>query len=262
MSRQQAIDLATAYFDQGQFQATLERRVAIPTESQEPGKIPVLTSYLTDELTPLLTKLGFDCKIVPNPIEGGAPFLVARRTEPEANFTVLTYGHGDVVRGYAPQWHEGLAPWTLSIRGDRWYGRGTADNKGQHTINLAALEQVITRARASVGYNVTLLIEMGEEMGSPGLREMCTLHGDLLKADLFLASDGPRVSASRPTLFLGSRGAFNFELRLNVRDGGHHSGNWGGLLKNPGIRLAHAIASMVDAKGRILVPKLLITDCP
>ncbi|MDO9025430.1 M20/M25/M40 family metallo-hydrolase, partial [Zwartia sp.] len=132
MSRQQAIDLATAYFDQGQFQATLARRVAIATESQEPGKIPVLTSYLTEELSPLLEKLGFDCKIVPNPIEGGAPFLVAHRAEAEANFTVLTYGHGDVVRGYAPQWKEGLAPWELNIRGDRWYGRGTADNKGQH----------------------------------------------------------------------------------------------------------------------------------
>ena len=262
MSRQHAIELATAYFDQGQFQATLARRVAMPTESQEPGKIPVLTAYLTEELSPLLVKLGFTCNIVPNPIEGGAPFLVAQRQEQDAEFTVLTYGHGDVVRGYAPQWNEGLAPWALNIRGDRWYGRGTADNKGQHTINLAALEQVMIARQGKLGYNITLLIEMGEEMGSPGLREMCALHGDMLKADLFLASDGPRVSASRPTLFLGSRGAFNFELRLNVREGAHHSGNWGGLLKNPGIRLAHAIASIVDAKGRILVPKLLPSVLP
>jgi acetylornithine deacetylase/succinyl-diaminopimelate desuccinylase-like protein len=94
------------------------------------------------------------------------------------------------------------------------------------------------------------------------LREVCEQYGDLLKADLFLASDGPRVSASRPTLFLGSRGAFNFELKLNLRQGAHHSGNWGGLLRNPGIRLAHAIASMVDAKGRILVPKLLPSSLP
>jgi acetylornithine deacetylase/succinyl-diaminopimelate desuccinylase-like protein len=57
-------------------------------------------------------------------------------------------------------------------------------------------------------------------------------------------------------MFLGSRGVFNFELRLKLRDGGHHSGNWGGLLRNPGIRLAHAIASLIDARGRILVPGL------
>ena len=202
MSRQQAIDSATAYFDQGTFQATLARRVAIPTESQEPGKIPVLTSYLTEELAPTLKDLGFDCKIIPNPIDGGAPFMVARRLEPGAGFTVLTYGHGDVVRGYAPQWIEGLEPWTLKIQGDRWYGRGTADNKGQHTINLAALEQVLRARGGKLGYNVTLLIEMGEEMGSPGLREMCEQYGDLLKADLFLASDGPRVSDTADA-FLG-----------------------------------------------------------
>ena len=254
MSRQQAIDLATAYFDQGNFQATLARRVAMPTESQEPGKLEILTAYLTDELIPFLKNLDFECRLIPNPVEGGTPFLVAQRHEHGSAFTVLSYGHGDVVRGYAPQWNAGLEPWKLNIQGDRWYGRGTADNKGQHSINLAALEQVITARQGKLGYDIKLMIEMGEEMGSPGLREMCEEHGELLAADLFLASDGPRVSASRPTLFLGSRGAFNFELRIALRNGAHHSGNWGGLLRNPGIRLANALASICDEKGKILVP--------
>jgi acetylornithine deacetylase/succinyl-diaminopimelate desuccinylase-like protein len=262
MSRQQAVDLATAYFDEGIFQATLARRVAMPTESQEPGKLAILTAYLTDELTPFLSTLGFECSIVPNPIEDGAPFLLAHRREPGSTFTVLSYGHGDVVRGYAPQWHAGLAPWSLNIQGDRWYGRGTADNKGQHTINLAALEQVIQARDGKLGYDVKLIIEMGEETGSPGLREMCEQHGDKLQADVFLASDGPRVSAARPTLFLGSRGAFNFELKIHLRDGAHHSGNWGGLLRNPGIRLANAIASICNEQGHILVPGLLPDSLP
>ena len=54
-------------------------------------------------------------------------------------------------------------------------------------------------------------------------------------------------------MFLGSRGVANFELVLNAREGGHHSGNWGGLLRNPGTVLANAIASLVDGCGRILV---------
>ena len=262
MSRQQAIDLATAYFDAGVFRKTLEQRVAMPTESQEPGTLALLTAYLTEELSPALKALDFECRLIPNPIEGGAPFLIAHRSEPGSTFTVLSYGHGDVVRGYAPQWNEGLSPWTLSIQGDRWYGRGTADNKGQHTINLAALEQVIKAREGRLGYDIKLMIEMGEEMGSPGLREMCEQQGDLLKADLFLASDGPRVSAARPTLFLGSRGAFNFELKIVLRQGAHHSGNWGGLLRNPGIRLANALASICNEHGKILVPKLLPESLP
>jgi acetylornithine deacetylase/succinyl-diaminopimelate desuccinylase-like protein len=56
-------------------------------------------------------------------------------------------------------------------------------------------------------------------------------------------------------LFLGTRGAMNFDMVADFRPGGHHSGNWGGLISNPGIVLAHAIASITDARGSIRVPE-------
>lgn len=262
MSRNQAITQTLAFFDDGRFQQTLARRVGFRTESQDAASGPILHAYLNDEITPQLQALGFTCRVIDNPKPGKSPFLLAERIEPEAAFTLLTYGHGDVVRGYDAQWRAGLKPWDIVVEGNRWYGRGTADNKGQHTINLTALEQVLAVREGKLGYNVKIILEMGEEDGSPGLNDICALHSELLAADLFIASDGPRVSASRATLFLGSRGLFNFDLHLNLREGGHHSGNWGGLLRNPGIRLAHAIASLVDAKGRILVPGLLPKELP
>jgi len=73
---------------------------------------------------------------------------------------------------------------------------------------------------------------------------------------LFIASDGVRVSADSPTVFLGSRGEVEFELSVNARESAYHSGNWGGVLSNPGIVLAHAIGSLVDDRGRILVEAL------
>lgn len=85
---------------------------------------------------------------------------------------------------------------------------------------------------------------------------MCAAHKDALAADVFIASDGPRVSAERPTLFLGSRGGVPFELTVNLREGGHHSGNWGGVLRNPAVVLSHALASLVDRNGRIAVEGL------
>ena len=176
--------------------------------------------------------MGFAWRLVDNPA-GRAPFLIAERHEADALPTVLTYGHGDVVLGYDAQWRDGLSPWTLTADGDRWYGRGTADNKGQHSLNLAALARVL-EARGRLGFNVRLLMEMGEETGSPGLHAVCERERDALRADVLIASDGPRLNAARPTLFLGSRGAFNFDLTVDLRDGGHHSGNWGGLLANPG----------------------------
>ncbi|MEM7093292.1 MAG: M20 family metallopeptidase [Actinomycetota bacterium] len=251
-TRARTIEQAEVWFDDGGLFAELARRVAIPTESPNPDRRDDLYRYLRDELTPSLDALGFGCEIFDNPVEDAGPFLIARRTEDADLPTVMSYGHADVVLGYDEQWRDGLDPWTLTEQGDRWYGRGTADNKGQHTINLAALRTVL-EARGSLGFNTVLLFETGEECGSPGLAEFCEAQADRLRADVFIASDGPRMDASTPTVFMGSRGAFNFTMTLELRDGGHHSGNWGGLLANPGVVMAHALASMIDERGQILV---------
>ena len=252
MSRTEAVAAAQRYFDQGGFHADLARRVAIPTESQNPERKDALRSYLEDELIPSLAALGFRCEVFPNPVAGGGPFLVAQRIEDASRLTLLSYGHGDVIRGLEAQWREGITPWQLRQEGDRLYGRGTADNKGQHTVNIGALAAAL-KARGSLGFNAKLLIEMGEETGSAGLGEFCAAHRDLLKADVFIASDGPRISPTRPTIFLGSRGVMNFDLSVVLRQGAHHSGNWGGLLADPGIVLAHAIASITDRNGAIRI---------
>jgi acetylornithine deacetylase/succinyl-diaminopimelate desuccinylase-like protein len=256
MSRQGAIDRIDKYFDSGGYFDDLARRVAIATESQEPTRRSELHRYLGDEMTPGLARLGFTCETYENPLgEDEPPFLVARRHEGDELLTVFVYGHGDVVRGYDDQWRDGLSPWHLEQVGERWYGRGTADNKGQHSINLAAIGAVLAE-RDELGYNVVFLVETGEETGSPGLREFCACNEELLRADVLLASDGPRLIPDRPTLFMGTRGALNFDLTLDLRAGGHHSGNWGGLLANPGVILAHTIASIITASGEIVVPEL------
>jgi acetylornithine deacetylase/succinyl-diaminopimelate desuccinylase-like protein len=175
---------------------------------------------------------------------------------------VLIYGHGDVVDGDPERWRAGLDPWALTIEGERWYGRGTADNKGQHSINLAALAAVEAERGGTLGFNAKILIETGEEAGSPGLKAFAEAHKAELAADVLIASDGPRLTAERPTLFLGARGALNFDLTVNLREGAHHSGNWGGLLANPGTILANAIACLVDGRGRILVPELRTAGIP
>jgi acetylornithine deacetylase/succinyl-diaminopimelate desuccinylase-like protein len=254
MTRSHAIAAARAYFENGAFLADLTRRVAHRTESQEEGRQPQLLGYLTQEIQPLLEQLGFTCTVLNNPIAGGGPFLYAERVEDPAKPTVLSYGHGDVIRGQDAQWRAGLSPWTLTQEGDRLYGRGTADNKGQHSINLAALACVL-KVRGRLGFNLKLILETGEEIGSPGLAELCRQERARLKADVFIASDGPRVSPDRPTIFLGSRGALNFDLTVDLRAGGHHSGNWGGLLANPAIILAHALASLTTPTGEIRVPE-------
>jgi acetylornithine deacetylase/succinyl-diaminopimelate desuccinylase-like protein len=254
MSREDAIAHAERYFDDGGFFADLARRVAIPSESQNPERGADLARYLKAEMQPSFERLGFRCRIFDNPSAKYGPFLVAERIEDPALVTVLSYGHGDVIRGQEASWKPGLDPWVLKRDGDRLYGRGTADNKGQHSINLGAMAAAIV-ARGVLGFNLKVLIETGEEVGSPGLKEFCSQNRNLLKADVLIASDGPRLQPGQPTVFLGSRGAFNMDLVVDLREGGHHSGNWGGLLANPGIVLAQALAAITGPKGEIKVPE-------
>ncbi len=253
MTRQAALQLAQTAFDDGSFKQTLQSRIERPTESQNPERSDELLAYLTEALQPVFEAMGFECQLLTHP-KAKAPFLFAQRIESSDFPTVLGYGHGDVIRGLASEWREGVSPWTLTELDGRWYGRGIADNKGQHSVNLQALACVLAQ-RGHLGFNAKYIIEMGEETGSPGLKDLCHAHTDLFKSDLLIASDGPRLSAERPTIFLGSRGCINFDLSIESRAGAHHSGNWGGLISNPGIQLAHAIACVVSERGEIKVPE-------
>ncbi len=252
--RSEAITHAEAYFDSGAFKTDLADLVAHPTESQAARGAPFLQTYLTDAMIPMLEELGFTCEIHSNPVDDMPPILTAERIESPALPTVLSYGHGDVVHAQEDQWNAGLEPFVLHEDGDRLYGRGAADNKVQHLINIRALKAVLA-TRGALGFNVKFLIEMAEEVGSPGLKAFCTANREKLRADLLIASDGPRMRPGTPTIFTGSRGGLTFDLQVNLRDGANHSGNFGGLLADPAIILNHALTCIVDRRGQINVPE-------
>ncbi|WP_231444408.1 M20/M25/M40 family metallo-hydrolase [Brevibacterium zhoupengii] len=268
-----------AFFD------LLAARVARRTESQAPGNGAAAHAYLAEEVAPELATLGFATTIHDNPKSDEHPLLIAARIEDPDLPAVLLYGHGDVQFAHDSQWSEGLEPWVLTRDGDRLYGRGSADNKGQHTVNSLALKTVLETLGGEVGngdgngvgdgggdvsdagsgtlgYNVKILMETAEEAGSLGLKAFAAAHAAELDADLFLASDGPRIAADCPTLFLGSRGALGFTLVVHDRDGDHHSGNWGGKLRNSATVLAAAINALVDGNGVIRIPALRPADPP
>ncbi|WP_043362294.1 M20/M25/M40 family metallo-hydrolase [Belnapia sp. F-4-1] len=252
-SRDGALTRAARFFDEGGFRSLLARLVEYPSTSQEPGAEAALETYLAEAIRPWLERMGFAATIHPNPLPGFGPILTAERIEDPSRPTILLYGHGDTVRGLEDQWRPGLAPWGLTEEGDRWYGRGTADNKGQHALNLAALEAVLAERGGRLGFNVKLVLEMAEERGSKGLREFVAAHAEALAADALIASDGPRVDPLVPTIATGTRGTYHFDLVVRLREGGVHSGHWGGLTTDPAIILAHALSTVMDRNGKILV---------
>lgn len=251
MDRSIALQYALDYFDSGKLRADLARRVGFRTESDSEE----LHAYLRQEMAPAAERLGATPRILDNTVDASRPFLVAHRHEADDLPTVLTYGHADVAPVDGRRWRAGRDPWRVTAEGDRWYGRGTADNKGQHTINLVALEQVL-RARGRLGFNLKILIETGEEIGSPGLDELCATQPADLAADLLVASDGARVAVDMPTIFLGTRGTASFSLAVRLRDRSYQSGPWGGVLRNPATILANAVACLINGRGEILVSGL------
>jgi acetylornithine deacetylase/succinyl-diaminopimelate desuccinylase-like protein len=252
-TRDQAIARALAGFDDGTFRDRLASLVAIPSTSQDTAYRAAVQSYLEDAIRPWLESMGFAVVIHDNLEPGLPPILTARRLEDPALPTILTYGHGDTVRGLDEQWRQGLSPWTMTEEDGRWYGRGTADNKGQHAINLTALEAVLAERGGRLGFNLKLVLETAEETGSKGLHAFVAAHREALAADVLIGSDGPRVAPDVPTIATGTRGTFHFDLVVSLRPGGVHSGHWGGLTTDPGIVLSHALATIMDRHGKILV---------
>ncbi|MBN8926188.1 MAG: M20/M25/M40 family metallo-hydrolase, partial [Rhodospirillales bacterium] len=157
-TRDAAIARATTHFDTA-FKQHLAELVAIPSTSQDPGHEADVQRYLEDAIRPWLERMGFTVAIHANPRPGFGPILTAERIEDPSRPTVLTYGHGDTVRGLEDQWRQGLEPWKLIEEDPLWYGRGTADNKGQHALNLAALEAVLAERGGKLGFNVKLVLE-------------------------------------------------------------------------------------------------------
>ena len=167
-----AINEIEKYFDNGLFLKELDTRVKFQTVSRSENKRPELYRYLKENLSPYLSELGFNCKIVDSVENNSMPIMTAVRIEEKNVPTIFSYAHADVVPGHEDRWLDGLSPWKIIEKENKYFGRGTADNKGQHTINFAALKTVLN-VRGYLGFNIKILIETGEEVGSPGLKKFC-----------------------------------------------------------------------------------------
>ena len=195
VTRAEAISRVNQHFHSGEFLVELGRRVAYPTESQNAGRRDALRAYLELELLPAFSELGFASKLIESP-SGKHLFLLAEYKEAASSPTVLMYGHGDVVDGMVGRWRDGLDPWQLTSAGNRVYGRGTADNKGQHSINLSALRAVREARGGRLGFNAKFTdFKIQNIVGSCDVKFPIRLEG--------LASKHHNFSSYEPVLFPG-----------------------------------------------------------
>jgi acetylornithine deacetylase/succinyl-diaminopimelate desuccinylase-like protein len=181
----------------------------------------------------------------------GRPAVVGHGEGPPGAPRVLIYGHYDVQPpGPRELWR--TEPYTPTIHNGRIWGRGTADNKGQHYAHLQAL-RLLREQYGRLPCAVTVLLDGEEEVGSPHLPELIRQHREELAGDLVIWSDGPVHESGEWCIVHGVRGIM--AARLTARGGGKpmHSGNWGNVAPNPAWDLVHALASLRDAAGGVRV---------
>ena len=166
--------------------------------------------------------------------------------------TVLVYGHYDV------QPADPLAAWSTPpfepiIRGDRLYGRGSCDDKGQLFAHVKALEGFL-KTVGGPPVNVTCLFDGEEEIGSPGLEHLLTRRRRELAADVAVMSDTRMLGPDRPAITFALRGSLGLELKVLGSPSELHSGNFGGAVHNPLQGLCEIVARLHDERGRVAVP--------
>ncbi len=200
------------------------------------------------------------------------PLLLAERKHKRAKKTVLIYlqldGQPvDTTRWfqespYAPTLKKKNAngdwetlPWqNIANYDDDWrvFARSASDAKGPVAMFLSALD-AIKSSGIVPNYNIKVIMDFEEELGSPHLPEAVLKNTELLKADMLIIFDGPRHITNQPTLTFGARGIATLQLTTYGPNVPQHSGHFGNYAPNPALRLSKLLASMKDEEGRVTI---------
>ena len=138
---------------------------------------------------------------------------------------------------------------------DDWriFARAASDAKGPVAMFLAALDAVKSLG-FEPNFNMKVIMDFEEELGSPNLPQAVIDNAELLSADMLIIFDGPRHISNEPTLVFGARGIAQIELTTYGPVLPQHSGHYGNYAPNPALRLSKLLASMKDDEGRVTIP--------
>jgi acetylornithine deacetylase/succinyl-diaminopimelate desuccinylase-like protein len=134
----------------------------------------------------------------------------------------------------------------------RIYARAAADDKGPILMVLNAMD-LMKKMNRQPAYNIKVILDGEEEIGSAGLKETLEANKKKYAADHIIIMDGPAHTTNRPTLTFGWRGIATATLTVYGAQLSQHSGHFGNYAPNPVFRMSHMLASMKDEEGRVLI---------
>lgn len=180
----------------------------------------------------------------------GSKAVYGERPGPEGAPTVLLYAHYDVQPPLDDAaWR--TPPFTLTEKDGRWYGRGSADCKGNIVMHLTALRALGADGGVPVG--LKLIVEGSEEQGTGGLEKFVPTDPDLLRADTILVCDTGNAKLGLPTVTTSLRGLANVVVTVRALGSEMHSGMFGGAAPDALAALVAMLATLRDAEGNTTV---------
>jgi len=202
------------------------------------------------------------------------PLLLAERKVANPAKTVLIYLQIDGQPVNPSQWNQ-ESPWKPTLKekdsGGNWnaiayeklyeginrdwriFARSTSDAKGPAMAFLASLD-ALKELKVDPNFNMKVIMDFEEELGSPHLPNAVVQYKNELTADMLIIFDGPRHVSNQPTLSFGARGICEITLTTFGPRVPAHSGNYGNYTPNPALRLTQLLASMKDEDGRVTLP--------
>ena len=242
--------------------AELSQLVRIPSVSWAAFD-PKHVSDSADAVAALITGLGVfeTVQVSRAPIGNGTdaplgqPAVLATRAARNGRPTILLYAHHDVQPpGNDEDWDS--LPFEPTVRGDRLYGRGAADDKAGVMAHVAAIRSFVETVGVDFDLGLAVFIEGEEEFGSRSFSNFLTAHNAELAADVIVVADSNNWDITTPALTVGLRGNVTFRLTVSTLEHASHSGMFGGAVPDAMLAAIRLLATLHDDVGSVAVEGL------
>lgn len=189
--------------------------------------------------------------VTTSPTPDGSLAVHGHAPAPDGTPTALLYCHYDVQPPLGEEaWRSPV--WKLTERDGRWYGRGSADCKGNIVMHLTAL-RALRAVYGGLPCGVKLICEGSEEQGTGGLEAFVPENAELLRADAILVVDTGNFAVGVPTLTTTLRGMTSIDVTLTALGSAMHSGMFGGPAPDCVVALIRLLASLHDEHGNTTI---------
>jgi cysteinylglycine-S-conjugate dipeptidase len=228
----------------------LKALVRIQSVSADPERLAEVEKSAR-KTAELLAAEGVGAEIV-RAYDGAPPAVIGERRGPEGAPVVLLYAHHDVQPENDPaDWDS--PPFEPTVRGERLYGRGAADDKAGIAVHVGALRAL----GADLPVTVRFFIEGEEEVTSKTLPDLLGQYRDRLAADVIVIADAGNWDIGVPSLTTSLRGMVRVDVELRTLTHAVHSGMWGGVVPDAIMALTRLLATLWSEDGSPAVEGLV-----